>query len=301
MQDTVTTAPAATSSGLTKITKEWLKPHSPCNDGYRWFLEKFPQGGDFGEVYQLLRSDRRYADADWLASKAFRSLDAAGQTTHTVAMAGADAARIEAQVKADGANPEATATTGEGANAATTGYRANAATTGNWANAATTGEGANAATTGNWANAATTGYRANAATTGYRANAATTGEGANAATTGYRANAATTGYRANAATTGYRANAATTGNWANAATTGEGANAATTGAHAVAAALGRDSKAKAGADGAITVVCRDGVGKLLAIRSSMVGQNGVKPDTWYTLDAKGEFVEVEEDDEGEDE
>ena len=107
---------------------------------------------------------------------------------------------------------------------------------------------------------------ADAATTGYRANAATTGEGANAATTGYRANAATTGYRANAATTGE---------------------------HAVAAALGIEAKAKAGAGGAIVLTHRNDDGDLICIRAAMVGQDGIKPDVWYELNADGEFVESE--------
>ena len=132
--------------------------------------------------------------------------------------------------------------------------------------------------------AATTGNRANAATTGNWANAATTGKGANAATTGNRANAATTGNWANAATTGEGANAATTGNWANAATTGE---------HAVAAALGIEGKAKASAGGAIVVCYRNDDGGLIHIRASKVGENGIKPNVWYSLDAAGEFVEAE--------
>ena len=123
---------------------------------------------------------------------------------------------------------------------------------------------------------------------------ATTGEWANAATTGYGANAATTGYGANAATTGNRANAATTGNRANAATTGEWANAATTGEHAVAASLGIEGKAKAGVGGAIVLCCRNNNGDLLHIRASKVGENGVNPNSWYSLDENGEFVEVEE-------
>ena len=159
---------------------------------------------------------------------------------------------------------------------------------------ATTGEWANAATTGYRANAATTGNRANAATTGYGANAATTGYGANAATTGEWANAATTGNRANAATTGEWANAATTGEWANAATTGYGANAATTGEHAVAASLGIEGKAKAGVGGAIVLCCRNNNGDLLHIRASKVGENGVNPNSWYSLDENGEFVEAEQ-------
>ena len=281
-----------TQSAITnnlRITKERLKAWEACASGYRWFLEKFPQGGEFSEVYTALQADKRHDDSGWLSDRVFAELDTPFAVRQTVLISGADTAKIEKSV-ADGANA---ATTGNWANAATTGYRANAATTGYRANAATTGEGANAATTGEGANAATTGNWANAATTGYRANAATTGEGANAATTGYRANAATTGEGANAATTGYRANAATTGYRANAATTGYRANAATAGKHAVAAALGIEAKAKASEGGAIVLVHRNDGGELLQIRASKVGENGIKPDVWYSLDASGVFVEVE--------
>ena len=244
------------------ITKERLKAWAACADGYRWFLKEFPQGGEFSEVYTALQADKRYDDSGWLSDQVFAELDAKFAVRQTVLISGADTAKIEKSV-ADGAEA---ATTGDRAHAATTGYRANAATTGDWANAATTGNGANAATTG------------------YRANAATTGNGANAATTGNWANAATTGNWANAATTGEGANAATTGNWANAATTGK---------HAVAAALGIEAKAKASEGGAIVLVHRTDSGDLLQIRASKVGENGIKPNVWYSLDESGVFVEVE--------
>ena len=154
-----------------QITKERVKAWSACTDGYRWFLEKFPQGAEFAEVYAALQADRRYADSGWLADHVFAELDAPAKVQQTVLIVGADKAKIEKAV-ADGAEA---ATTGHRANAATTGNRANAATTGNWANAATTGYRANAATTGHWANAATTGEEANAATTGHSAIAASLG------------------------------------------------------------------------------------------------------------------------------
>ena len=100
--------------------------------------------------------------------------------------------------------------------------------------------------------------------------------GAPGVTTEDNANAATTGYRANAATTGYRANAATTGECA------------------VAASLGIHAKAKASATGGIVLAWRDQRGKLLGIRASMVGENNIQPDVWYTLNDAGEFVESEE-------
>jgi len=259
-----------------EITKERLREWKACASGYSWFLEKFQQGGMFGDVYNALRDDRRYQDGYWLVERVFSQLDAGTKAAQLVSITGADKAKIEMLVKDCG------------------GKEGEVATTGNLANTATTGEGANAATTGNLANAATTGGGANAATTGYRANAATTGEGANAATTGEVANAATTGGGANAATTGYRANAATTGEGANAATTGNLANAATTGEHAVAAALGIEGKAKAGIGGAIVICYRNDEGHLIHIRASKVGDNGIKPNVWYSLDANGEFVEVAE-------
>ena len=241
-----------------EINKERLRTWKACSSGYGWFLEKFPQGGMFGEVYNALRDDRRYDDSDWLINHVFSDLDTGAKVSQLVSITGADKDNIEQQVKECGGKESEVATTGYMANAATTGYRANAATTGEWANAATTGEGANAATTG---------------------------EGANAATTGDGANAATTGYMANAATTGYRANAATTGEWANAATTGE---------HAVAAALGIEGKAKAGISGAIVLCYRNDEGHLIHIRASKVGENGIKPDAWYSLDENGEFIETAE-------
>ena len=240
-----------------EITKERLREWSACTSGYGWFLEKFPQGGMFGEVYNALRDDRRYEDSDWLINHVFAEIDTGTKAVQLVSITGADKAKIEQQVKDYG------------------GKEGEVATTGNWANAATTGEVANAATTGNWANAATTGNWANAATTGNLANAATTGDWANAATTGDWANAATTGYRANAATTGY---------WANAATTGE---------HAVAAAIGTEGKAKASVGGAIVLCYRNDNGHLIHIRASKVGENGIKPDVWYSLDEIGEFIESE--------
>ena len=104
-----------------------------------------------------------------------------------------------------------------------------------------------------------------AATTGNYANAATTGEGANAATTGYYANAATTGYRANAATTGEKS---------------------------IAACLGRDSKAMAGKDGCIIAAWWDEKAKRPRVVVGYVGEDGIKPETWYRAEA-GKLIEAE--------
>ena len=177
-----------------EINKERLRQWEACASGTRWFLEKFPQGGMFGEVYNALREDRRYQDGDWLVERVFSQLDAGAKAVQLVSITGADKANIEQQVKDCG------------------------------------GQEDEVATTGNWANAATTGYRANASASGE---------------------------------------------------------------HAVAASLGIQGKAKAGIGGAIVLCYHEIDGRLLHIRASKVGEYGIKPDVWYSLDESGEFVEVE--------
>ena len=168
-----------------KITKEWLKPHSPCSDGYGWFLKKFPQGAEFDEVYAALREEKRYSDSDWLVDKAFKSLTTSEITQEIVKISGADTAKIEAQVQADGANP-----------------------------------GANAATTGNYANAATTGK------------------------------------------------------------------------NSIAIALGADTKVMAGEGGVLVLKYWDEKADRPRVKVGYVGEDGIKPEVWYSLDDKFDFSEV---------
>jgi len=62
-------------SGQLMITKELLRPWSPCADGYRWFLEKFPKGdASYEMVQKALRTDNRREDARWLTDKVWENL-----------------------------------------------------------------------------------------------------------------------------------------------------------------------------------------------------------------------------------
>ena len=95
-----------------------------------------------------------------------------------------------------------------------------------------------------------------------------------------------------AATSGYRSTAATSGYQSTATNTGKRSAAEVSGEHSIAASFGEKSKARAGVNGAIVCVYRNDDGELIHIRASKVGENGIKPDTWYTLDENGDFVEV---------
>lgn len=87
-----------------------------------------------------------------------------------------------------------------------------------------------------------------------------------------------------ATNTGYQSAATNTGNQSAAAVSGK---------HAVAASLGEKGRARASEGGAIVLCYRNDEGELLHIRASKVGENGIEPDVWYSLDVDGEFVKIE--------
>ncbi|MCW5357027.1 hypothetical protein [Pseudomonas aeruginosa] len=106
--------------------------------------------------------------------------------------------------------------------------------------------------------------------------------------------ASNTGYRSAASNTGYRSAASNTGDCSAASNTGNRSAAEVSGKESVAASLGIEGRARASAGSAIVLCHRDDEGRLIHIRASKVGENGVKPDTWYQLSAEGEFVEFDE-------
>ncbi len=113
--------------------------------------------------------------------------------------------------------------------------------------------------------------------------ATNTGDQSAATNTGDWSAATNTGYQSAATNTGYQSAATNTGDWS---------SAEVSGSQSVAVSLGIEGKARASENGAIVLCYRDEDGELIHIRSSKVGENGIKQDTWYQLDEDGEFVEV---------
>ncbi|WP_070337128.1 DUF7666 domain-containing protein [Pseudomonas aeruginosa] len=118
--------------------------------------------------------------------------------------------------------------------------------------------------------------------------------GGTASNTGDYSAASNTGYQSAASNTGNRSAASNTGNRSAASNTGDYSAAEVSGKESVAASLGIEGRARASAGSAIVLCHRDDEGSLIHIRASKVGENGVKPDTWYQLSAEGEFVEFDE-------
>ncbi|MGE4718760.1 hypothetical protein AB8964_21775 [Yersinia enterocolitica] len=111
---------------------------------------------------------------------------------------------------------------------------------------------------------------------------------------GDRSAATNTGNQSAATNTGNRSAATNTGNWSAATNTGDQSAAEVSGSQSVAASFGEGGKAKASENGAIVLCYRDDDGEIIHIRASKVGENGIKPDVWYSLNEDGEFKEAQD-------
>ncbi|KQJ58200.1 hypothetical protein AN280_02765 [Pseudomonas aeruginosa] len=198
---------------------------------------------------------------------------------------------------------ETASNTGYQSAASNTGNRSAASNTGDYSAASNTGDYSAASNTGNRSAASNTGYQSAASNTGDYSAASNTGNQSAASNTGDYSAASNTGYQSAASNTGYQSAASNTGNRSAASNTGYRSAASNTGyrsaaevsgKESVAASLGIEGRARASAGSAIVLCHRDDEGRLIHIRASKVGENGVEPDTWYQLNAEGEFVEFDE-------
>jgi len=167
--------------------------------------------------------------------------------------------------------------------ASATGDRGVASATGYQGAASATGEQGAASATGDHGVASATGHSGVASATGY--------QGA-ASASGYRGVASATGYQGVASATGEQGAASATGDRGAASATGDRGAASATGHRGVAVACGAFGRAMAAASGAIVLSARNADGSIRYIRASKVGDNGIEPDVWYSLNEAGEFVAV---------
>ena len=214
-------------------------------------------------------------------------------------------AKLEDGMQATGTRGAASATGYQGA-ASATGTRGAASATGTRGAASATGYQGAASATGTRGAASATGYQGAASATGYQGAASATGELGAASATGYQGAASATGTRGAASATGELGAASATGELGAASATGELGAASATGYQGAASAKGKFSVAVAsglngkasGIDGAALCLVERlenwgavDHGKIIAVWAGIVGQDGIKADTFYTLQS-GKPVEV---------
>jgi hypothetical protein len=182
--------------------------------------------------------------------------------------------------------------------ASATGYRSASSATGDSSASSATGYRSASSATGDSSASSATGYRSASSATGYRSASSATGDSSASSATGYRSASSATGDSSASSATGYNSASSATGDSSASLTTGRYSSSEIkaaddgTALHAVAIAAGGQSKARAPLGSAIVCVYRNDDGELLHIRAAKVGEDGIKADTWYSLNEDGEFVEA---------
>ncbi|EMB9904351.1 hypothetical protein U9U26_004464, partial [Salmonella enterica] len=133
------------------IDKSQVKAWHACTDGYRWFLDKFPQGGAYADVHGALISDKRYDDARWLVDQMYRTfLDSAefiqAETAATDKMVGELTSMEHPSDQVEGEN-----SSGNYARIGSSGYNARIGSSGNDAQIGSSGNDARIGSSGNYA------------------------------------------------------------------------------------------------------------------------------------------------------
>ncbi|HCQ9698579.1 TPA: DUF7666 domain-containing protein [Acinetobacter baumannii] len=199
------------------------------------------------------------------------------------------------QAVATGDN-SASSATGDNSASSATGYNSASSATGDNSASLTTGHYSASSATGDNSASSATGYKSASLTTGHYSASSATGDNSASSATGYKSASSATGDNSASSATGDNSASSATGNWAASLTTGHYSESQIKDQkddqYGVAISIGYEGKAKASEGSAIVLTHRNSDGEILHIRASKVGENGVKADTWYQLDANGQFVEA---------
>ncbi|EJB6398023.1 hypothetical protein ABMQ96_003070 [Salmonella enterica] len=253
-----------------QITKEQVKSWHACTDGFRRFLDKFPQGGAYADVHGALIADKRFDDARWLVDKMYRThLDKAefiqAETAATDKMVGeltssGDDARI--------------GSSGDDARIGSSGYNAQIGSSGDDARIGSSGDDAQIGSSG------------------YNAQIGSSGDDARIGSSGDDAQIGSSGDDAQIGSSGYNAQIGSSGDDARIGSSGYNARITASGKNSVVACAGSIERIVLGENGCTSVPWHDG--KRIRIAVAYVGENGIEANTPYYVNDEGQFVKVEE-------
>ena len=177
---------------------------------------------------------------------------------------------------------------GAASNSGDNGAASNSGYKGATSNSGDAGAASNSGIQGAASNSGEYGAASNSGSYGAASNSGTRGAASNS---GHQGAASNSGLQGAASNSGHRGAASNSGLQGAASNSGSYGAASNSGSDGIAAAFGYEGKSKSTESGAIVCVYRDDEGKLVHIKASKVGDNGIKADTWYMLDSDGEFVD----------
>ncbi|EBR2686925.1 hypothetical protein B5916_05635 [Salmonella enterica] len=274
------------------IDKSQVKAWHACSEGFRWFLDKFPQGGAYADVHGALIADKRYDDARWLVEQMYRTfLDSAefiqAETAVTDKMVGELTSMNHPSDQVEGENGS--------------GYNARIGSSGNYAQIGSSGYNAQIGSSGYNARIGSSGNDAQIGSSGYYARIGSSGDDARIGSSGYDARIGNSGYNARIGSSGYNARIGSSGDDARIGSSGYDARIGSSGYNAritatgngsVVACAGSVERIVLGENGCASVPWHDG--KRIRIAVAYVGENGIEANIPYYVNDEGQFVRVED-------
>ena len=173
-----------------------------------------------------------------------------------------------------------------------TGDQSASSATGDQSASSATGDRSASSATGYQSASSATGYQSASSATGDQSASSATGDQSASSATGDRSASSATGDQSASSATGDQSASSATGDQSASSATGDRSASSAEGVAAVAMNIGQFGKAKASEGGAIVLCYHNDDGTLRHIRAAKIGEHGIKPDTWYSLDADGKFVEL---------
>ncbi|EMD4554413.1 hypothetical protein VQ309_001632 [Salmonella enterica] len=275
------------------IDKSQVKVWHACTDGYRWFLDKFPQGGTYADVHGALISDKRYDDARWLVDQMYRTfLDSAefiqAETAATDKMVG----ELTSMEQPSDQVAEGENSSGDDARIGSSGNDARIGSSGDDARIGSSGNYARIGSSGYNARIGSSGYNARIGSSGYNARIGSSGNDARIGSSGNDARIGSSGDDARIGSSGYNARIGSSGNDARIGSSGDDAQITATGKGSVVACAGSIERIVLGEGGCASVPWHDG--KRIRIAVAYVGENGIEANIPYYVNDEGQFVRVED-------
>ncbi|EJS1074114.1 hypothetical protein NXC03_002112 [Salmonella enterica] len=283
------------------IDKSQVKAWHACSEGFRWFLDKFPQGGAYADVHGALIADKRYDDARWLVEQMYRTfLDSAefiqAETAVTDKMVGELTSMNHPSDQVEGENSSGNdaqiGSSGDDARIGSSGYNARIGSSGYNARIGSSGYNARIGSSGNDARIGSSGYNARIGSSGYNARIGSSGNDARIGSSGDDARIGSSGYNAQIGSSGNDAQIGSSGNDAQIGSSGDDARITATGNGSVVACAGSVERIVLGENGCASVPWHDG--KRIRIAVAYVGENGIEANIPYYVNDEGQFVRVED-------
>ncbi|EEL2518125.1 hypothetical protein G9I05_004048 [Salmonella enterica] len=274
------------------IDKARVKAWHACTDGFRWFLDKFPQGGAYADVHSALIADKRYDDARWLVDKMYNTyLDnpefIRAETAATDKMVDELTSMEHPSDQIEGEN-----SSGYNARIGSSGYNARIGSSGNYARIGSSGDDAQIGSSGYNAQIGSSGDDAQIGSSGNYARIGSSGYNAQIGSSGYNARIGSSGNYARIGSSGYNAQIGSSGYNAQIGSSGDDAQITATGRGSVVACAGNVERIVLGENGCASVPWHDG--ERIRIAVAYVGENGIEANTPYYVNDEGQFVKVEE-------